>query len=83
MRFVKKGRMLAVIVLAIVSTGGVVALPYVDAIGFIVRAADIPGTAAALAAMFLGERITVPTMVAGGLIIAGVYLTTSNRLRPL
>jgi hypothetical protein len=45
----KKRRLAMLIALAVLSTGGVVALPYVDALGFIIRAADIGGTPATLA----------------------------------
>ena len=45
----KKRRLAALIALAVLSTGGVVALPYLDALGFIIRAADIGGTPATLA----------------------------------
>ena len=40
---------MAVIILALLSLGGVVSLPYLDALGFIIRAADIPGTPATVA----------------------------------
>jgi pimeloyl-ACP methyl ester carboxylesterase len=43
-------RVAAVIIAFTVFTGVFVALPYLDAIGFIVRAADLPGTPATLAA---------------------------------
>ena len=39
----------AAIVLVLVIAGGFIALPYLDALGFIIRAADIPGTPAVLA----------------------------------
>jgi dienelactone hydrolase len=39
----------AAIVLVVVIAGGFIALPYLDALGFIIRAADIPGTPAVLA----------------------------------
>jgi drug/metabolite transporter (DMT)-like permease len=42
-----------------------------------------PATAAALAALFLGEQISGYTLAAGALIIGGVYLTTSTRFRSL
>ena len=42
-------RGLAAIAFAIALLAGAVALPYVDAIGFIIRAADLPGTAATVA----------------------------------
>jgi dienelactone hydrolase len=45
----KKRRLAVLIALAVVSTGGVVALPYLDALGFIIRAADIGGAPATLA----------------------------------
>jgi dienelactone hydrolase len=45
----KKRRLALLIALAVMSTGGVVALPYLDALGFIIRAADIGGTPATLA----------------------------------
>ena len=45
----KKRRLAVLIALAVLSTGGVVALPYLDALGFIIRAADIAGTPATLA----------------------------------
>lgn len=45
----KKRRLTMLIALAVVSTGAVVALPYLDALGFIIRAADIGGTPATLA----------------------------------
>lgn len=44
-----KRRLAAVVVLALLSTGGVVALPYLDALGFIIRAADLPGASATIA----------------------------------
>ena len=39
----------AAIVLVFLIVGGFIALPYLDALGFIIRAADIPGTPATLA----------------------------------
>jgi dienelactone hydrolase len=39
----------AAIVLVFLIAGGFIALPYLDALGFIIRAADIPGTPATLA----------------------------------
>ena len=39
----------AAIVLVLLIVGGFIALPYLDALGFIIRAADIPGTPARLA----------------------------------
>ena len=42
-------RLVALILFALVLTAGVVGLPYLDALGFIVRAADIGGTPATLA----------------------------------
>ena len=39
----------AAIVLVLLIVGGFIALPYLDALGFIIRAADIPGTPATLA----------------------------------
>jgi hypothetical protein len=45
----KKRRLAMLIALAVLSTFGVVALPYLDALGFIIRAADIGGTPATLA----------------------------------
>jgi hypothetical protein len=56
----------AAIALAIVIGAGFAALPYVDAVGFIIRAADIPGTAASVASwrtttFTRDPEITVPT----------------------
>ena len=39
----------AAIVLVLLIVGGFIALPYLDALGFIIRAADLPGTPATLA----------------------------------
>ena len=51
---------------ALLVVGGLVALPYLDALGFIVRAADLPGTAATVArwrakAFTRDAEIRVPT----------------------
>lgn len=59
-------RATAAIVLALVVIGSVVAHPYLDAIAFIVRAADMPGAAESLAswrasAVTPGPIISVPT----------------------
>lgn len=64
----KRRRVIAVTVLVVLFTAGVVALPYLDALGFIVRAADIPGTAATLAgyrtqAFSREPQTTIPTRV--------------------
>jgi hypothetical protein len=61
-----KRRASALVALAVVVIGAVVALPYLDALGFIIRAADLPGTPATVAAWrangFLRDaEITVPT----------------------
>ena len=45
----RKRRLALLIALAVLSSVGVVALPYFDALGFIIRAADIGGTPATLA----------------------------------
>lgn len=45
-----KWRATALIALAGIIIGAVVALPYLDALGFIIRAADLPGTPATIAA---------------------------------
>jgi dienelactone hydrolase len=44
------GRGYAAIALAFIVAAGIFALPYLDALGFIIRAADLPGTPATLAA---------------------------------
>src|SRR5918993_1015460 len=54
------------VTLAVLIIGGFAALPYLDALGFIIRAADLPGTAATLAAwrttpVTRDPDITVPT----------------------
>src|SRR5918993_3886963 len=54
------------VTLAVLIIGGFLALPYLDALGFIIRAADLPGTAATFASLrttpFTRDRdITVPT----------------------
>ena len=72
----KKRRLAAVIVLAVLSLGGVVSLPYLDALGFIIRAADIPGTPSTVAgwrtSSFTREAdFTIPTRA--GAIPARVY----------
>ena len=58
----------AAIVLVFLIVGGFIALPYLDALGFIIRAADIPGTPARLANgrsyNFTREpKTTIPTRV--------------------
>ena len=60
----------AAIVLVLLIVGGFIALPYLDALGFIIRAADIPGTPATLANgrsyNFTREpTITIPTRSGG------------------
>jgi len=55
-----------VIAVALLVVIGLVALPYLDALGFIIRAADLPGTAATMAAWRANAftrdaEITVPT----------------------
>jgi dienelactone hydrolase len=70
------GRRLAAFLLILLLFGGFVALPYLDALGFIVRAADLPGTASALAgwrtyAFTREPDTTVPTRA--GNIPARVY----------
>jgi dienelactone hydrolase len=54
------------IVLALLALGGLLALPYFDALGFIIRAADLPGPPATVAAwraqtVTRDPEITVPT----------------------
>jgi hypothetical protein len=54
------------IALALLVVAGLVALPYLDALGFIIRAADLPGTPATVAAwransFMRDSEITVPT----------------------
>ena len=61
-----KRRGYAAIVLALLVIGGLIALPYLDALGFIIRAADIPGTAATLAKWRTSDfsrepKTTIPT----------------------
>jgi dienelactone hydrolase len=61
-----KRRVSAVVALATVVVGAILALPYLDALGFIIRAADLPGTAATVAAwraksFTRDAEITVPT----------------------
>ena len=73
----------AAIVLVIVIAGGFMALPYLDALGFIIRAADIPGTPATLANgrsySFTPEpKTTIPTRA--GDVPARVY-TPEGRFR--
>lgn len=80
----KRRRLIAVIALAVLSTGGIVALPYLDALGFIIRAADIGGTPATLAGWrtypFTREPDTwVPTRA--GHIPARVYQPTGRARR--
>jgi hypothetical protein len=62
----RKRRVGAAIVLALVIAAGVIGLPYLDALGFIIRAADLPGTAATAAAWRANAfsrdpEITLPT----------------------
>ena len=71
-----KRRGYAAIVLVVLVVGGVIALPYLDALGFIIRAADIPGTPATLArwrtyAFTREPDTTIPTRA--GNIPARVY----------
>ena len=59
-------RAYAAITLAFLVVAGITALPYLDALGFIIRAADLPGTPATLAAWRAGgftrePEFTVPT----------------------
>ncbi len=73
----------AIVLLVLVLAGGLVALPYVDALGFIVRAADLPGAAATLAGWrtysFTPEpEFTIPTRA--GAIPARLY-TPDGRFR--
>lgn len=80
----KRRRLIAVIALAVLSTGGIVALPYLDALGFIIRAADIGGTPATLVGWrtypFTREPDTwVPTRA--GHIPARVYQPTGRARR--
>ena len=63
-----KRRGYAAIVLVLLAAGGFIALPYLDAMGFIVRAADIPGAAVTLAnarthAYTREPDTTIPTRV--------------------
>ncbi len=65
-KVLKTARRAAVIVLLPIAIGAIVALPYLDALGFIVRAAGIPGAPATLAgwrtSSFTTEpKTTVPT----------------------
>jgi dienelactone hydrolase len=69
-------RRLAALVLILLLAAGFVALPYLDALGFIVRAADLPGTASTLAgwrthAFAREPETTMPTRA--GNIPARVY----------
>ena len=62
----RKRRAGAAIVLALLIVAGFIGLPYLDALGFIIRAADLPGTPATLAAWRANSftrdpEITLPT----------------------
>lgn len=64
----KRRRVIAAMVFALLAAIAVGALPYLDALGFIIRAADIPGSAAALAnararAFTREPATTIPTRV--------------------
>jgi len=72
------------IALALVIGGGVVALPYLDALGFIIRAADLPGTPATIAAwrakaVTKDADFTVPTRA--GAIPARYYHPAGGSVR--
>jgi hypothetical protein len=73
----------ALFALAILVVIGLVALPYLDALGFIIRAAELPGTAATVAAwrataVTRDAEITVPTR--GGA-IPGRFFRPSRQTR--
>ena len=61
-----KRRAIAAIVLVLAIGGAAVSLPYLDALGFIIRAADLPGAPATVASWRAGAfvrdpQITIPT----------------------
>jgi hypothetical protein len=74
------------IALALLVVAGLVALPYLDALGFIIRAADLPGTPATVAAWRANSftrdsDITVPTR--GGAIPARFFRPARQTHRTL
>jgi hypothetical protein len=76
----------ALIALAVLVVVGLAALPYLDALGFIIRAADLPGTAATVAAWRANAftrdpEMTVPTR--GGAIPARYFRPARQTRRTL
>ncbi len=79
-------RLQALVIAGLIAIGAIVALPYLDALGFIVRAADVPGTAASIASWRTTEftrepLIGVPTRA--GSIPARFYRPTGGFSRTL
>jgi len=82
----RKRRAGAAIVLALLIVAGFIGLPYLDALGFIIRAADLPGTPATVAAWRANSftrdpEITVPTR--GGAIPARFFRPARQTRRTL
>ena len=76
----------AAIILAFIVAAGLFALPYLDALGFIIRAADLPGTPATLAAWRASSftrdpEFTLPTR--GGAIPARFFRPARQTRRSL